>query len=95
LVTAVHRLVQEALANVLRHAGGVPARVVLRRADGALEVEVVNGRGAPGGDLPGGSARGLAGVQARILALGGSFRAGPASDGGFAVAARLPLERLR
>jgi signal transduction histidine kinase len=95
LVTVVRRLVQESLANVLRHAGGVPARVVLRRADGALEVEVVNGRAAPGGgDLPGGSARGLAGVQARILDLGGSFSAGPAGDGGFAVTARLPLERL-
>ncbi|OKI89393.1 sensor histidine kinase [Micromonospora sp. CB01531] len=89
---AAYRVVQEALTNVLRHAGPATATVRLRYAPTEVTVEVTDtGRGAVA--LPGGTAGyGLAGMRERVTALGGSFTAGPASAGGFRVYATLPLE---
>ncbi|MCB2222735.1 MAG: sensor domain-containing protein [Actinobacteria bacterium] len=91
-----YRIVQEALTNVLKHAGPVPTRVSLHRSAGAVEIEVLNdppGRDAPdtpfGGEAGGG--RGLVGIEERAVILGGSVEAGPRPDGGFRVWARLPL----
>lgn len=87
---ASYRIVQEALTNVLRHAGAdAHARVRLACPPGAVEVEIVDdGPGAEGRAPPNGS--GLAGMRERAAALGGSFEAGPSSGGGFRVWARLP-----
>ncbi|MEV6365525.1 sensor histidine kinase [Micromonospora musae] len=89
---AAYRVVQESLTNVLRHAGPATAAVRIRYAPTEVEVEVTDtGRGvAEAGRVPVGS--GLAGMRERVTALGGSFAAGPAADGGFRVHARLPLE---
>ncbi|WP_233563119.1 sensor histidine kinase [Micromonospora musae] len=89
---AAYRVVQESLTNVLRHAGPATAAVRIRYAPTEVEVEVTDtGRGvAEAGRVPAGS--GLAGMRERVTALGGSFAAGPAADGGFRVHARLPLE---
>ncbi|RJL32513.1 sensor histidine kinase [Bailinhaonella thermotolerans] len=91
---AAFRIVQEALTNVVRHAAGATTRVRLRRTAAELAVEVVNDApalvGAPG-EAPGGAGFGLAGMRERVSALGGSLRTGPREDGGFEVAARLPL----
>ncbi|MCP3782641.1 sensor histidine kinase [Micromonospora sp. A3M-1-15] len=91
---AAYRVVQEALTNVLRHAGPATATVRLQYAPTEVAVEVTDtGRGAaaPAG-RPGGY--GLAGMRERVTALGGSFAAGPASAGGFRVSATLPLEEV-
>lgn len=99
VATAVYRVVQEALTNVMRHAAaGAGARVRLERHGDWLEIEVVDdgagaapdpaGHGA-GGDGSGG--HGLRGMSERVSALGGQLQAGPASGGGFVVRARLPL----
>jgi signal transduction histidine kinase len=87
---AVYRIVQESLTNVLRHAGPATATVSVRQVDGRLDVEVVDtGRGpVPGGQPPG---HGIAGMRERAVAVGGTLRAGPASGGGFAVHAVLPI----
>ncbi|WP_030263614.1 sensor histidine kinase [Streptomyces sp. NRRL B-24484] len=91
---AAYRIVQEALTNVLKHAGArrVSVRVGVRGP--ALEVEVADdGRGVPpahGDALPGG--RGLIGIRERAAACGGSAEAGPRPGGGFLVNARLPLD---
>ncbi|MEU4675988.1 sensor histidine kinase [Micromonospora sp. NPDC023737] len=89
---AAYRVVQESLTNVLRHAGPATAAVRIRYAPTEVEVEVTDtGRGvAEAGPTTTGS--GLAGMRERVTALGGSFAAGPAADGGFRVHARLPLE---
>ncbi|HEX2086266.1 MAG TPA: sensor histidine kinase [Solirubrobacteraceae bacterium] len=89
---AAYRIVQEALTNVVRHAGaGARARVRLVRRRRGVDVEVVDdGRGAPGGVREGG---GLTGMRERAAALGGSFEAGGAPGGGFRVAASLPGSR--
>jgi signal transduction histidine kinase len=85
-----YRIVQEALTNVLKH-GGVDAatRVSLEEADGHLDLEVTD-TGSATSSLPG-SGRGIVGMQERAALLGGTFEAGPRPEGGFRVAARLPI----
>ncbi|MGW1780687.1 sensor histidine kinase [Streptomyces sp. NPDC002143] len=94
--TAAYRIVQEALTNVVKHAGADRAEVRLRWRDDGLEIRVVDdgrgdGRGA-GRDLPSGG-NGLTGLRERAAACGGSATAGPREDRlpGFEVWARLPL----
>ncbi|MFF7436686.1 histidine kinase [Streptomyces sp. NPDC008122] len=92
---SAYRIVQEALANVVRHAPGASTRVSVRAEDGWLTVLVVNGpsleerssveRGVPG------TGHGLVGMRERVRLTGGSLDTGPLPDGGFRVAARLPL----
>ena len=90
LELAGYRVVQEALTNALKHAGGAPTRVVVRFADGRLELEVRNARGQAASDAQG-TGRGLVGMRQRVAVYGGDLEAGPLPDGGFAVRARLPL----
>ncbi|MFC4565299.1 sensor histidine kinase [Nocardiopsis mangrovi] len=90
---AVHRIVQEALTNVRKHAPGAATRVDLRyRHDGVL-VGVANGPSAAEPDpllAGGGSGAGLAGLRQRAELLGGTLNAEPTSDGGFQLNAILP-----
>ncbi|MFD8543225.1 sensor histidine kinase [Streptomyces sp. NPDC059649] len=87
---SAYRIVQEALTNVVRHAGTGSCRVAIDYGDEELSVEVVDdGRGATG-DGPG-HGFGLIGMRERVGLLGGHLSAGPRPDGGFRVAARLPL----
>jgi signal transduction histidine kinase len=87
---AGYRIVQEALTNVVRHAGpGASARVVLMQSNGTLEVEVTDdGRGVGNAIAPRG---GMTGMRERAQALGGRFDAGAAPGGGFRVWASLPV----
>jgi signal transduction histidine kinase len=85
-----YRIVQEALTNVVRHAHATTVTVDVRRADGALHIEVRDdGRGTAG---PAGTGLGLAGMRERAALVGGTVAAGPGPDGGFRVSARLPVE---
>jgi signal transduction histidine kinase len=94
---AGYRIVQEALTNVLRHAGASRAEVSVRMADGEVTVDVVDDgiSGPTAGDPALGSGSGIAGMQARAAALGGTVSAGPRPGGGFAVRARLPFSAGR
>ncbi|WUH93427.1 histidine kinase [Streptomyces sp. NBC_00433] len=81
---AAYRIVQEALTNVRKHAPGARTRVLVRRADGDLLVEVRNGPGAqaPPCALPSGG-HGLEGLRECAVQLGGDFAAlpvGPAAE---------------
>jgi signal transduction histidine kinase len=89
-----YRVVQEALTNVMRHAGpGARARARVARAHDWLEIEVRDdGAGAAEAASPG---HGLRGMAERVGAVGGELRAGPAPGGGFALHARLPLGPAR
>ncbi|GAA4933146.1 signal transduction histidine kinase [Nonomuraea thailandensis] len=85
-----YRVIQEALTNVHKHAGGVPTDVMLRFGDGALEVEVRNqAPHAPPEELPG-AGWGLVGLRERVELLGGSLRTSAEESGGFLVSARIP-----
>ena len=90
---AVFRLVQEALTNTRKHAGeGAKASIDEVWSDDGLAITVSdNGQGAASaadGHAPG---YGLMGMHERIESLGGSVYAGPGPNGGFIVAATIPL----
>ena len=85
-----YRIVQEALTNVLKHAGADAASVVIAYEEGTLVLEVSDdGRGD---DRDRGGGHGLTGLRERVALYGGELEAGGRPDGGFAVRARLPLE---
>ncbi len=86
----VYRIVQEALTNVLRHAGPAGAAVTVARAGAALRVSVHDdGRGPAAPPSP--AAHGLVGMRERVAAYGGTLYAGRRPEGGFAVDALLPM----
>ena len=83
------RIVQEALTNVLKHAGPARACVTIGYEPGALRLEIADdGRGVDGRPSEGG--HGLIGMRERVAVYAGSLDAGPAAGGGFRVLARLP-----
>ena len=89
---AVYRVVQEALTNVVKHAGqDASARVALTWAGDAVRVEVVDD-GGPGrrGVVARAGGHGLPGMRERVELAGGTLVAGP-RDRGFAVVADLPV----
>ena len=91
---SAYRIVQEALTNVLRHAGPASAEVNVTYSDDAVAVEVLDdGRGpSAGADGGGGGSggHGLVGMRERAAAFGGSLTTSERPGGGFAVLARLP-----
>ncbi|MDQ2913863.1 MAG: sensor histidine kinase [Chloroflexota bacterium] len=82
------RIVQEALTNVLKHAGDARARVVVAYAPNSIELEVVD----DGHAQTKGHGHGLVGMRERVMLYGGTLQAGPADRGGYRVLARLPLD---
>jgi signal transduction histidine kinase len=91
---SAYRIVQEALTNVVKHAGPAHAQVVVGYRDQDVTVEVIDdGRGAVTSASDGrvGSGHGLIGMRERVQAFGGDLETGPRPGGGFRVAARLPL----
>jgi signal transduction histidine kinase len=87
---SAYRIVQEALTNVVRHAGPATARVAVRYSPGQVALEVVDDGRGPGAEDRGG--HGLAGMRERAALYGGTLEAGPVPGGGFRVAATLPVE---
>jgi signal transduction histidine kinase len=91
---SAYRIVQEALTNVVKHAGPAHAQVTIGYRDQEVSVEVIDdGRGAmtPVGDGREGTGHGLIGMRERVVAFNGELEVGPRPSGGFRVAARLPL----
>ncbi|MFW6693948.1 sensor histidine kinase [Streptomyces sp. MAR4 CNX-425] len=86
-----YRIVQEALTNVAKHAGAGAARVRLTYAHDRLTLTVSDDGGAGRPPPPPGGGFGLIGMRERAQTAGGSLRAGPRPEGGFAVTAELPL----
>jgi signal transduction histidine kinase len=87
---AAYRTVQEALSNVVRHAGVVRTWVDITRAGDRVRVEVTNER--PPGDpslAPHGAGHGLVGLRERATLLGGTFEVDQ-PDGGWRVRMELP-----
>jgi signal transduction histidine kinase len=94
---SAYRIIQEALTNALRHAGGTIAHVAVRYRNDRLELEVANdGREdrRPQNHHPGGG-RGLIGIRERVALFGGELEAGPRAGGGFVVRCRFPLTTSR
>jgi len=91
---AIYRIVQEALTNVIKHAGPqATAEVTISSDRDGVAIEVRdNGGGAT--RLPG-SGHGIVGMRERAQLLGGSLLASPEPGGGFKVVAYLPKSRER
>lgn len=87
-----YRILQEALTNVLRHAGKVAIDVRLGVCADRLELEVTNPVGAAATPRTGGGS-GLRGVRERVTILGGRFTAGP-DHGGWRVHVEIPVVPL-
>lgn len=84
-----YRIVQEALTNVLKHAGPSRASVRLAHQPGTLRIDVSDdGRGVNGRATDGG--HGLIGMRERVAVYGGTLQAGPRPGGGYLVTAVLP-----
>ena len=94
LQTTSYRIVQEGLTNVMRHANGAHATVLISVDGKDMVIDVSdNGKGRPTAASRLGSQMGLVGLQERASAMGGDLHAGRDEDGGFRVHVTLPLER--
>jgi signal transduction histidine kinase len=88
LDTSAFRIIQEAVANVVRHAGIGHCQVCIEHRDEELSIEVTDdGNGATLAD----TGYGIAGMRERAALLDGDLAAGPRPEGGFRVTARLPI----
>jgi signal transduction histidine kinase len=88
---SAYRIVQEGLTNALKHAQASDADVTVRYLPDELEIEVRdNGHGSATSD---GLGHGLIGVRERVKIYGGKMSAGTASNGGFVLSTRLPLNK--
>ena len=89
---SAYRIVQEALTNVVKHAGPAAVTVRVRAGQGVVDVEVCDdGRGVVAvGPRAGG--HGLVGMRERVALYGGSVEAGDRPGGGYRVHARLAVD---
>jgi signal transduction histidine kinase len=91
---AAFRIVQEALTNVVKHAGADHGRVVVTYSAEAVAIEVTDdgtGTGSARADGAGADGHGLIGMRERVALYGGEFSAGPLPGRGYRVSARLPI----
>ncbi|WP_437113699.1 sensor histidine kinase [Streptomyces roseoverticillatus] len=89
---SAYRIVQEALSNVLRHAPGAEARVEVSYVLGGLGLRVINGAPNRLAKPSPGAGHGVLGMRERVAMLGGAMTAEATADGGYEVAAFLPVE---
>lgn len=97
-LVATHRIAQEAITNIARHAGAVPATLELRHGADELALRIVNtttaqGTTAQAPTVPS-TGVGIVGMSERAESLGGSLEAKPLVGGGFEVRATLPYRRV-
>ena len=94
-VEAIHRVIQEAITNALKHAPGAEITIRLHGGRDVVDLEIRNpsARPAPttvaGLGLTGGG-HGITGMRERVHRCGGDLQVGPAGHGGWVVSARLP-----
>jgi signal transduction histidine kinase len=88
---SAYRIVQEGLTNALKHARASHADVTVRYTESGVQLEIRDdgvGAAAKNGRAPG---HGLVGMRERVKIYGGEMSAGAAPEGGFVIAARLPI----
>jgi signal transduction histidine kinase len=93
LEVSAYRVVQEALANIRKHADGAPATVTVRYEDDSLRIEVTDDGRGPATE-PEASGHGLIGMRERVSFFGGEFTAASTEAGGFTVRATFPTASL-
>lgn len=88
---AAYRVIQEALTNALKHAEGSSVAVRVRRAEDALELEVLDDGQSSSQAAMNEHGHGLVGMRERLSLYGGELEVGPGEERGFVVRARFPL----
>ncbi|MFG2140436.1 sensor histidine kinase [Streptomyces sp. NPDC048650] len=88
---SAYRIVQEGLSNALRHSPGADARVEISYVLGGLGLRIVNGAPSRLAKPSPGAGHGVLGMRERVQMLGGEMTAEPTEDGGFEVAAFIPV----
>jgi signal transduction histidine kinase len=90
--TVLYRVIQEALTNVVKHAGAERVSIVLTQRSSGIRVVVEDdGRGFDAGDVRN-DALGVVGMQERVALVGGSLEIESASGAGTTLAAYVPLD---
>ena len=93
---SAYRIIQEALTNILKHAGPAKATVTVKYLPDMLELDIRdNGKGRITNNEKKPGARGIIGMKERVSLHGGELQTGNIPDGGFFVRAKLPLGRGR
>jgi signal transduction histidine kinase len=87
---SAYRIIQEALTNALKHAGGARARVDVRYGAESLELEIADDGARRAAEVPAGG-HGLVGMRERVALYGGRLDAGSRPSGGFVVRVLLPI----
>lgn len=90
----VHRIAQEALTNVLKHAGPDAATTVMLKWSPERIVLQVDDNGRGAATVSDGSGHGVLGMRERATMLGGEAHAGPRPGGGYRVHATIPLQGI-
>ena len=88
---SAYRIVQEALTNALKYAGGAGTRVRIGYGEEKLELEIVDAGGPVQGTAEAAGGHGLVGMRERVALYGGTFEAGRTHGGGFGVHVVLPV----
>jgi signal transduction histidine kinase len=84
-----YRILQEALTNARRHAPGATVDVEILYEDDMLRLHVHDDGPGPASEEVDG--HGLLGMRERAIMVGGTLTVGPGREGGFEVAAELPI----
>lgn len=87
---SVYRIVQEGLTNVLKHAPGTTVHVGYHRRPDCIDIDLRSGRGRFPPSMAS-TGRGLVGMRERVAVFGGELHTTTTDDGGYVVAAWLPL----
>lgn len=93
LDSSAYRIVQEALTNVLKHAGAAPATIRVDHQPGALVIEVIDDGPPAGPAVTDRAGHGLVGIRERAAVFGADVDVGPRPDSGYRVWVRFPLDR--
>jgi signal transduction histidine kinase len=89
--TALYRIVQESLTNVVKHARARRVSILLARVNGAVKAVVEDdGQGFDPAEQTG-DGYGLVGMRERLSLLGGRLEVESGRDGGTTVAAEVPV----
>ncbi|MGP3637633.1 sensor histidine kinase [Streptomyces sp. 24-1644] len=92
---SAYRIVQEALSNTLRHAPGATAKVEIGYVLGGLGLRVVNGPPTGLVKPSPGAGHGITGMRERVAMLDGEMTAQSTADGGYEIAAFIPVQAVR
>jgi signal transduction histidine kinase len=86
------RILQEALTNVVKHAGRARTSVTIAYGPDALELTIVDGGDGGPREPAAAGGHGLIGMRERAALFGGTLTAGPRPGAGFEVHASLPYD---